>query len=282
MTRTSALEPITGWAGGVPFAALLPTADASGAPAIVGWHLNDPPRSETALAAALPLSNVPAWRIYLGLPLSGPRLPGGGLEEFFALGQQDAVMNLFEPILTGALAEFPGAIAEIRTQLQIADRPIGLLGGSIGAAVAQLVLSETEVPVAAAVLVSPLIQLRRVVELNERRFDLRYRWSDASQAVAERMDFVARSGDFARRSPQPPILLITGAEDDPGILEPADELYQRLRAHYQAPEHVDRLVIPGMGHPFADEPGLEAAPQTPDAARVDAAATTWFTRHLSP
>jgi dienelactone hydrolase len=69
---------------------------------------------------------------------------------------------------------------------------------------------------------------------------------------------------------------------DPGILEPADELYQRLRAHYQAPEHVDRLVIPGMGHPFADEPGLEAAPQTPDAARVDAAATTWFTRHLSP
>jgi hypothetical protein len=35
-----------------------------------------------------------------------------------------------------------------------------------------------------------------------------------------------------------------------------------------------------MGHPFADEPGLEAAPQTPDAARVDAAATTWFTRHL--
>jgi hypothetical protein len=80
MTRTSALEPITGWAGGVPFAALPPTAAASGASAIVGWHLNDPPRSETALAAALPLNNVPAWRIYLGLPLSGPRLPGGGLE----------------------------------------------------------------------------------------------------------------------------------------------------------------------------------------------------------
>ena len=31
MTRTSALEPITGWAGGVPFAALPPTAAASGA-----------------------------------------------------------------------------------------------------------------------------------------------------------------------------------------------------------------------------------------------------------
>jgi hypothetical protein len=32
---------------------------------VVAWHLHDPPRSETAMATALPLRGLPAWRVYL-------------------------------------------------------------------------------------------------------------------------------------------------------------------------------------------------------------------------
>ncbi len=49
---------------------------------MVVLHLMDPPRSEAAMAAALPLAGVPAWRAYLGLPMFGARMPPGGQEEF--------------------------------------------------------------------------------------------------------------------------------------------------------------------------------------------------------
>lgn len=65
--------PITRLADGVPYVALPPEGE--GAPLVVAWHLHDPPRSERAMAAVLPLKGLPAWRVYLGLPLSGSRLP---------------------------------------------------------------------------------------------------------------------------------------------------------------------------------------------------------------
>jgi len=91
---------LTGEAAGVPFVALPPGEKATKPPLVVVWHMTDPPRSETAMAAALPLRDVPAWRVYLGLPMSGSRLPAGGLEEFFRLGYEDAVLNLFDPMTT--------------------------------------------------------------------------------------------------------------------------------------------------------------------------------------
>jgi hypothetical protein len=48
---------------------------------VVAWHLLDSPRTEAALAAAVPLAGLDAWRIYFGLPLSGARLPEGGYPE---------------------------------------------------------------------------------------------------------------------------------------------------------------------------------------------------------
>jgi hypothetical protein len=41
------------------------------------------------------------------------------------------------------------------------------------------------------------------------------------------------------------------------------------------------VEIPGMGHAFAEEPGLEAAPQTSEAARVDDVVVKWFQQHGS-
>ena len=52
------------------------------------------------------------------------------------------------------------------------------------------------------------------------------------------------------------------------------------RECYDDPRRVAGTTIPGMGHAFADEPGIESAPQTAEAARVDAAITDWFAPHL--
>lgn len=89
------------------------------------------------MAAALPLRGLQAWRVYLGLPMLGSRLPEGELEEFFRLFREDMVLNEFGPITRQAVEEFPAALAELRDRLPVGDGPLGLVGGSMGAWVAQ-------------------------------------------------------------------------------------------------------------------------------------------------
>jgi dienelactone hydrolase len=274
-------KPITGSASGVPFVALAPELALeqkdTTAPMVVAWHLHDPPRSETAMAAALPLQGVPAWRVYLGLPLSGSRLPAGGLDAFFQLSYDDAVLNVFGPVCRQAVEELPAALAALRDDLPVSDAPLGLLGGSIGALVAQTVLAETTVAVSAVALVSPAIRLAAVVAANEKRFDTTYRWTEASRAVADSLDFIARADEIAKRDAA--VLLVVGEDDDLNIRRPAEQLWHTLSA--RSPDRAALISIPGMAHALANEPGLDPAPQTSHAARVDAAVTDWFRRHLT-
>src|SRR5687767_6409128 len=105
-------------ANGVPFVALPPEGgDATGI--VVLWHGMDAPRTEEALAGALPMRGLRAWRVYLGLPLCGRRAPEGGFEEIMRRGNEDAVALLFEPTVTGALNELPEAINDVRRRLGI-------------------------------------------------------------------------------------------------------------------------------------------------------------------
>jgi dienelactone hydrolase len=272
----------SGVAAYVPYV-VLPPAGWPGrgetAPLIIAWHLNDPPRSAAAMASALPLAGVAAWRVYLDLPMHGSRQLPGGLDEFMQLGYQDAVLNAIEPQVTQAVEEFPAVLAELRARLPVTDGPIGLVGASVGTLPAQLVIAEGAAGVSAATLISPVIQLAGVVAANERRFNVNYPWSDASRAVAARFDFVARAGEIAARDPQPALLLITGAEDDPAFALQAERLHSKLHEHYDDPRRVSQMSIPGMKHAFAAEPGIEAAPPTAEARLVEAATTDWFRRH---
>jgi dienelactone hydrolase len=276
--------PVRGAAAGVPYVAL-PPAGRQGtrkpAPLIIAWHLNDPPRSAAAMAAALPLAGIEAWRVYLDLPMHGRRQLPGGLEEFMRLGYQDAVLKAFEPQVSQAVDEFPAVLAELRAQLPGTDGPIGVAGASIGALPAQLVMASGSAQVSAAALISPVIQLAEVVAANERRFAVTYPWNEASRAVAARFDVVARAGEIAACDPQPAILLVTGAEDDPAFARQAQRLHSGLRQRYGDPDRVSLTTIPGMGHAFAAEPGIEPAPQTAEAKLVDATVIDWFSRHLS-
>jgi hypothetical protein len=113
----------------------------SPAPLIIAWHLNDPPRSAAAMASALPLAGVAAWRVYLDLPMHGGRQLPGGLEEFMRLGYQDAVLKAFAPQVTQAADEFPAVLAGLRAQLPVTGGPIGVVGASVGTLPAQLVMA---------------------------------------------------------------------------------------------------------------------------------------------
>lgn len=90
------------------------------------------------------------------------------------------------------------------------------MGGSVGASVAQLVLAEAQLDVDAAVLISPVVQLRRTVEAMSTLFGVTYPWSAESDAVAGRLDFVARADEIASRN-RPAVLSVVGEQDHPAF-----------------------------------------------------------------
>jgi dienelactone hydrolase len=277
---------ITGTAAGVPFIALRPdTKSPSRAPVVIAWHLMAPPRSEGALAAALPLDGLDAWRIYLGLPMHGARSPEGGFGALMRLAAEDAVLKVHGPVAIQAAEEFPAALAELRRQLDLRDGPVGLVGGSIGAAVAQLVLTQAApsagITVPAAVLISPITRLSAAVEAIGRSFGMAYSWTPQARAVADRLDFVARADDFVKAG-QPAVQIIVGADDDrEGFEEPATLLRDALSQRYEDPSRVELRVVAGMGHGLAEEPGPEPASQTREAKIVDEYAVSWLAHFLT-
>lgn len=281
MGATDAPAPISGEAAGVPYVALPPPEDGDRGPLVVAWHLMDPPRSEAAMAAALPLNGVPAWRVYLGLPMFGARAPAGGPEEIMRLVAEDYVLNLFGPVVEQAASEAPAAVAALQQQLPISNGPIGVVGGSAGGAVGLLVLAESELPVAAAALVNPVVHVAPLIAAGERTYGMTYSWSDESRAVADRLDFVARAADIGKRDPQPPVLLVTGARDEPEMRDAVEGLRDALVGQYAEPDRVEFVSVPELAHALAEEPGMEPAPQTPGAKQVDEAVADWFQRHLA-
>lgn len=276
---TGQATPLRSAAGGVPYLAV-PPRDPAGAPVVLAWHLMDPPRTEAAFAAALPLEGLNAWRIYLGLPMSGSRLPVGGMEELAQLGYEDAVRKLYGPLITQAIEEFGAAWPELRATLDLDDAPVAVVGGSVGAAVAASVLAESDLSISAAVLVSPLLQLRAAVESMAAQFGFTYAWSEDSAAIARRFDFVARAPEIAEHD-QPAVLLVVGEDDDvDGFRKPAEALYRRLEAIYTDLARVELMIVPNMAHALAAEPGTEPAPQTPHARTVDRRTVRWLEDHL--
>lgn len=273
----SSTQPIRGTAAGVPFTAHPPWDEVAPAPLVVTWHLMDPPCTDSAMAAALPMAALPAWRVYFGLPLTGRRLPAGGFEELMRLGLADVVLNLFGPILSQALDEAPAAVAAVRAEFGIADGPVGVAGGSLGGAVAAEVIARRALPVAAAALVNPLVRMATAVAAGERDFEFRYEWTDASRAVVDQFDFLRRAPEIATAAPA---LLVVSGEDDPEFRADAEALRDELAPRYQDPSRFRWLSVPGMPHHLAEPPGVDPAPQNAHAATVDAAFTSWFAHHL--
>src|SRR5919112_2767586 len=273
------MDTITGTAAGVPFTALPPLGAAAGpAPLIVTWHMLDAPRSDAAFAAAVPMIGVPAWRVHLGMPMCGARMVDGRVDAVVELIRKDPLMAYLAPFIHQAADEFPAALAALRDQLPVDDEPIGVLGGSLGGAVALEVLTTTQrIPITAVALVNPAVRMRSVVGVVEASFGQGYPWTAEAHKTADELDYVTRTEAVAA---QPPLLLVSGELDHPALRTDAVALVEALRERYAHPDEVELATVPGLPHPLADEPGLEPAPQLPATKVVDEILTQWFLRQL--
>ncbi|MBL1065549.1 alpha/beta hydrolase [Streptomyces sp. 7-21] len=258
--------PLTGTAAGVPFTALPPDSGGA-APLIVTWHMHAPPCSDAAFAAALPMHGLPAWRVHLGMPGCGARMAGGRMDAVRQLVRDDALRSYLDPLVRQAAAEFPAALASLRAQLPVSGGPVGVLGGSLGGAVALRVLADSDVPVFAGAVVNAAIRARSVVNL----LTGGYRWDAESEAAAAALDFLARADAVGRA----PLLVVSGECDYPPLRADAARLAGALG------ERGELLTVPGLARPLAEEPGTGPAPQLPLAREVDSALTAWFRRHLA-
>lgn len=273
------MDTITGFAAGVPFTALPPTGAIDGpSPLIVTWHMLDAPRTDSAFAAALPMAGVPAWRVHLGMPMCGGRMVDGRVDAAVELIRKDPLLAYAAPFTRQAADEFPSALAALRDQLPVDDDPIGILGGSLGGAVALQVWATQPAAIKAVALVNPAVRARSTVGVIEAAFGQPYQWTDDARKTADNLDFVARAEDFTA---QPPLLLVSGEHDHPTFRTDAEDLVHALREQYAHPDDVELVTAPGLAHPLADEPGLEPAPQLPAAMTVDKVLTEWFLRVLS-
>lgn len=253
--------------GGVP--ALLRVPVRATLPPIVLWHGFGPPASERALMAQLPLDDVPAVKVYLGLPLFGARSPADK-GELARRQAQDLATQVFDPVVLGAARELPGVAAALREAgcLRAGDR-IGLFGFSAGGAAALEALARREVPVGAAVVLNASTGLAASVDAYERATGQRYAWSTKSRAIARESDAVARAGDIAASAPA--LLILQGSADTMLTPQPARALHDALMSLYAGHAPLALVPVDGMPHDFS-------APN--DLARVRAAVAGWFNAHL--
>jgi hypothetical protein len=73
---------------------------------IILWHGFGPPANERALMDALPLDDVPAVKVYLGLPLFGKRAEEGGVVALKRRQSTDFASLSFEPVVMGAAKDY--------------------------------------------------------------------------------------------------------------------------------------------------------------------------------
>ncbi|WP_028649219.1 S9 family peptidase [Nocardiopsis sp. CNT312] len=272
-------RPLTGTAAGVPYLALPPSFGDGPAPLVLGLHAMEPPRSEAALAGAIPLTPLPAWRVYLGLPLFGGRLPEGGVPEVNRRGAQDYLTELFAPVVEEAAAELSHVTADLRSALPVTNAPIGLVGVGAGATAALLSLAESDLPVGAAAAVNPITDPALVVGVRERHSGSPYEWSGQARLARERLHLTERAAEVARH--RTPLLVVNGGLDDVAGPEHGRALHDALRG--EGTDHALRhIVIPDLAHSIGPEPGLEPGPLTPAGVLTNRAITEWFHWHLAP
>jgi len=244
-------------------------------PPILLWHGFGPPEDERQLMNALPLDEVPAIKVYLGLPLFGARAPAGGMAEVARRQSEDLATLVFEPAVMGAALELPKVVEALRKMgcLEPGDG-VGVFGFSAGGAATLIALAETDVPIKAAVTLNASTGLDASVDAFEKATGRGYPWTDRARALARRSNAIERAADIASPKPPPALLILHGADD--GMLDAglASSLHQALLPHYRAAGTEERLqleVVPGMAHTWIDTSLL---PQ------MRATIAEWFVRTL--
>jgi pimeloyl-ACP methyl ester carboxylesterase len=277
-------EQRTGTAEGVPYLAVSPPEGTENPGLVAILHGLDHPHSEETMAATLPLQDVPAWRVYLGLPMSGRRASEGGSEEIMRRAQADALMNVQAPVMEQAAGELPGAIDDLRRQLGLnEDAKVALVGTSAGAGAILKALADSDVQVEAIALINPVSTARAAIEAGERVFGTEYRWTGESTAKADELDFIRRAGEVASGDRQPAILILQGEDDDEAFVRSSEDLERALSKEYRNSDHVSLTMVKGLAHSLgaaADVEPIEREPSNTAATFVDHEVRGLLARHL--
>jgi predicted esterase len=254
----SAPAVLTTTLGATP--ALIRVPDRVTKPPIILWHGFGPPDSERALMDALPLDDVPAVKVYLGLPMFGTRALAEG--ELVRRQKQDLGALVFEPVVMGGAKELSAVVRALEQRgCMRPGAAIGLFGFSAGGAAVLYALAERDVRIGAAVTLNASTGLTASVEAFERVTKGSYQWTDATRRLAHRSDAVSRSTDIAAGAPPPALLIVHGAED--AMLTPsgAVRLHEALQPLYtksNAPQRLQLAVMPGLAHAWIDTGNVEA------------------------
>jgi predicted esterase len=242
-------------------------------PPILLWHGFGPPASERALMEALPLDDVPAVKIYLGLPQFGAREQPGGREDMLRRQTEDLGRLVFEPVVVGAAQELPSVITALEQLRCIrAGDKLGLFGFSAGGAAALFALAERRVPIDTVVVVNASTGLTASVQAYERATKQQYKWSDYTRELAHRTDAVQRAEEIARD--RPALLIVQGNDDAMLATRNAVDLRSALAPYYAKSRDGRKLqisLVEGLSHGWVD---------SPHAGEVRRSIADWFNRSL--
>jgi len=212
---------------------------------------------------ALPLDDVPAVKVYLGLPLFGARAPAAGEASIAQRQSEDYGARLFEPVVLGAAGELPAIVTALRHRQCLGpNEPIGLFGFSAGGTAALVALADRKVAVRLAVVVSAPTGLDAAIDALEHATHKTYAWSSHTRQLADRSDAIRNAARIA--SGAPALLIMQGEDDSVVNARGAMSLDEALRPLYRRGGHDRRLKVvlaPGVSHDWTEPnalPGLRA------------------------
>lgn len=237
-------------------------------PPIILWHGFGPPASEEAMMQALPLDDVAAIKVYLGLPLFGARAPAGGNKELVRRQSEDVGLELFKPVVAGAADELPAVVQALsRGGCMQHAGPVRLVGFSAGGAAALYALSQNTLKIDAAVLINTSTGLSASVQAYEQATRQSYAWRPASRRLAQQTDAAMHAADIAKHHPA--LLFLQGDDDTVIDAHAAADLYEKLQPHYRTQtSRLQLRELPGMSHQWAEN--------TASLASVRQAVGAWF------
>jgi dienelactone hydrolase len=242
---------------------------------IVLWHGLGRPGSEIELMGALPLDDVPAVKVYLGLPLLGGRAPSGDAQSLAQRQAEDYALLIFKPVVMGAAQELPAVLQALhRLKCLRTQDKIGLFGFSAGGTAVLLALRDSRIAVRAAITVNAPVGLNEAISAVEHATKTPYVWSDASRQLAEQSNPVLHAQEIAAGNPPRALLLFHGAADKVIPPDGTASLGEKLRPLYAQSGNDRRLsvaVVPGISHTWA-EPGT--------VEQVRTSVADWFNRYL--
>lgn len=183
---------------GVPAIVRVPSGASRAA--IVLWHGFGRPAGEDELLRAL--DELPAVKVYLGLPLFGARAPKPPELSLAQRQARDYGALLFEPVVLGAADELPAVVRALRQSgcLGRTD-PVGLFGFSAGGAAVLMALIQQKVPVRAAVVINAPTGLHGAIDALERATKKSYAWTTHTRELAGRSDAILHAAQVASGDP---------------------------------------------------------------------------------